>query len=259
MLAILTLLLACDPVEVTPTAAPAAGPSATDPVTEATAVTEAPGGPPAAKESLEDGWGALLVHDGQWFRTNDGAVAVGRKGIVPLTGTGEQGPCGELVAEPAGAMIVLKGDGAGVEVPEAPAIQAALVERAAWRMDELLPDLDPFAPAPEAGVPSRSRGVEVGSVVKARRKNAPPVLIATGHRECRGVLAILDLEASEVLVQDSLPDTCDKVRVLPPADLDGDGNRELAAWSEHHVVLYRLDEKPGSVGLTRLARWRCAP
>lgn len=211
-----------------------------------------------ATSQPETGWGALLYRDDAWMSTSDGTLAVGPKGASTLRPSGSLGACGAIVDDPAGAMFVLKAGASEPTIVPAPAIQANLVERSAWRLDELLPALDRFAPLPTSPDPSRSRGVNVGSVAKTRRTGAPPILIAAGHRECTGVIAVLDGDASSTLAWDSIDQACEPLRVMPANDLDGDGVREVGAWSRSRAVLYRMVETPGSVRLVRLADWTCS-
>lgn len=221
------------------------------------AETAAPVDPRRASVALEEGWGALLYRDDVWMSTGTGSLAAGPKGISALRPTGSLGGCGPIVEDPGGALFVLQPDAVEVPIVAAPAIQANLVERAAWRLDELLPALDRFDPLPNSPDPSRSRGVNVGSVAKIRRHGSPPVLIASGHRGCTGVIAVLNGDASETLAWDSLEDACEPLRVFPPNDLDGDGVREVGAWSRSRAMLFRMPETPGGVSLVRLADWTC--
>lgn len=239
---ILSLLLAC-----TSTAPPSAPPAAQTPATDSRRAEPAP----------EPGWGALLFRDEVWMRTGGGEVAVGPKGAQTLQPTGSVGGCGPIVQEAEGAMFALPEGKPAPEITPAPPIQAATVERAAWRLDELLPPLDRFAPLPSSPDPSRSRGVNVGSVVKVRRPSAPPVLVATGYRECTGVLAVLSADAGQTLAYDLLDGACEPLRALAPSDLDGDGQRELGAWSRSRAALYRLADENRQPRLLRLGDWSC--
>ena len=248
---LLALLVACSPA-----------PSTTEPAPTPPVVAPAPA-PSAelaalrARDLPQAGWGALLWLDETWYSTGGGTLAAGPKGTVTLAPTGSTGACGAIVADPAGAMITLPVGASAPTLTPAPAIQAALVERAAWRLDELLPTADRYTPLPTSPDPSRARGVVVGSVAKVRRHGAPPVLVAAGHRDCTGVIAVLDAEAGRVLAWDQLTGSCEPLRVLPPNDLDGDGHRELAAWSRGRAALYRLAEDASGVELERLADWTC--
>jgi len=249
MLQTLLLSLGCSP------APPAPAPTASRPELAEPDVSKALA--PKALVAEEPGWGAVMSVDGTWYRTGGGELAATPKGAVPLQPSGSIGPCGDVIAEATGAMIVLKAGATAPAITPAPPIQAALVERAAWRLDELLPAMDPFSPAPTSQDPSRARGVEVGSVAKARQVGGPPILVTAGHRGCAGVIAVLDAEATRVLSYDVLDQACEPLRVLPLNDLDGDGRREVAAWSRSRTALYRLDESQGKANLVRLADWTC--
>lgn len=255
MTAWLPLLLACSsaPAPAPPAPATAPGQAAGAPPAEAPA---APAQPELAVELVE-GWGALLEKDGTWYRTGGGDLAAGPKQVHTLAPTGETGPCGQVVADPQGAMIALPQGTPAPGITPAPAILASLVERAAWRLDEALPDPDAFSPAATSTAPAESRGVALGSVAKVRRKLAPPVLVASGHRECTGVVAILSADGSETLLSHRVDQACEPLRILPPNDLDGDGHRELAAWSRSRAQLYRFVEGPGDPSLVLLADWTC--
>ena len=143
------------------------------------------------------------------------------------------------------------------EMVKSPAIQAHLIERSAWRLDEVLPPRGRFSPKGSGNEPSVQRGVEVGSVTKTRRYGAPPVLISTGVRECAGAVIITDLKAEKTLAYDRLPKTCTPLRVVPAVDYDQDGNREFGVYSDERVVVYRLVEKPGRVQMTKIGEWYC--
>lgn len=247
---LLALLLSC-------TADPAPTTTAPDAVGAEAPQPDHAGADAAARRQPEEGWGAVMWADDTWYSTGGGSLAAGPKAAIELQPTGSTGLCGSVIGDPQGAMIVLPQGAPTPELIAAPAIQAAMVERAAWRLDELLPDADRFSPAPTSPDPSRARGVTVGSVAKTRRHGAPPVLVAAGHRDCTGIIAVLTADASQALTHDTLTDSCEPLRVLPPTDLDGDGKREVAAWSRSRAALYRLDETPGDVALVRLADWTC--
>ena len=252
------LLLAWACASSAPPTAPAETPAPTAPPATPQVHQVSGAAPPAQAQAIaEDGWGAILWREDTWYSTGGGSLGVGPKAVVPLAPTGSTGPCGAVIEDPQGAMITLKAGAATPEITPAPAIQAALVERAAWRLDELLPEVDRFTPLPTSPDPSKSRGVDVGSVAKVRRHGAPPMLVVGGHRECTGMVAILDADAGQILAWDSLPDACEPLRVLSPHDLDGDGHRELAVWSRSRAALYRLTEEPGRVTMVRLADWTC--
>ena len=143
------------------------------------------------------------------------------------------------------------------EVKKSAAIQAHRVERAAWRLDEVLPARSKYAAKVPSTSPTQQRGIEVGSVTKTRRYGAPPFLIATGVRQCAGAVVFTDLKAEKTLAYDNLPNTCGALRVVPALDYDGDGQREFAVFSDETVAAYRIVETPGNLSLTRIGNWSC--
>jgi hypothetical protein len=83
------------------------------------------------------------------------------------------------------------------------------------------------------------------------------VLLASGARDCVEVVAALDQEASKILAWDRIDALGGALSLLPAADYDGDGQRELAGWSDKRVVLWRLEDTGGSFGLVRIADRKC--
>jgi hypothetical protein len=136
-------------------------------------------------------------------------------------------------------------------------VQAALVETAAWRLNEVLPALEEATPSEGPAQPARQKGLSIGSVSKARRHGAPPVFLVTGVRGCTAAIAILDSKLETILDHHSWEGICSPIAVMPPADLDGDDQRELAVFNSHFVSLLRLNETPGSVQLDPVTSWRC--
>jgi hypothetical protein len=77
--------------------------------------------------------------------------------------------------------------------------------------------------------PGTGEDVQVRSLIKQRRPKAPPVLLVTGDAGCQGIVAVLDAEG-EPLFSELLPlpgPRCAPLAAMPPADIDGDGRREL--------------------------------
>ena len=215
---------------------------------------------PEAEHRTEKGWGAMFWRNGTAWKVGGGLIVVGPKRAAKVRTAGETLACDGVAtkgAPPHGA-VVLPLNSPIPTVPQTPAIQAHRVERAAWRLDEVLPPQGRFASRVTSTSPSKQRGVEVGSVTKTRRRGAPPILIATGVRDCTGVVTLTDLKAEGVIVYDRLPHSCKPLRVLPALDYDGDGQREFAVFSDERVAIYRLTEGPGRLGMTRLADFRCA-
>jgi hypothetical protein len=154
-------------------------------------------------------------------------------------------------------VVTLPEDKSGV-APQKPAvIPAATVEAAAWRLDEVLPGRDRFTPIDPDAAPALQRGVEVGSVVKVRRYGGPPVLVVAGRRGKTGALLVLDRTASAVQDQILVEGVTATPRVLPPADLDGDGHAETALFTGSETLLARLMFTPATVDLSPLEWWTC--
>lgn len=129
--------------------------------------------------------------------------------------------------------------------PKAVPVAAAMVERAGFRMRELLVPADAATPlgasAPDA---AKAGGVYVRSMVKVRRHAAPPVYVVTATGDevgagrfdgpadvrrgenCRAALGLLDDKGEKLLASVSLAAatrTCAVPQVVPPIDRDGDG------------------------------------
>jgi hypothetical protein len=214
----------------------------------------------AATRSIEDGWGAVFWRNATAWKVGGGMTLVGPRAASTVRQSGEPLTCKGVATKgaPSHAALVLPEGTSLPDIMGAPAIQAHRIERAAWRLDEVLPPRGRFDSKVSSKQPSVQRGVEVGSVTKTRRYGAPPLLIATGVRSCSGAVIITDLKAEKTLAYDRLPQTCTPLRVIPALDYDGDGNREFAVFSEERVALYRLQERPGKLSMTRIGEWFCA-
>lgn len=213
-----------------------------------------------AKKSTEDGWGAVFWRNATAWKIGGGDTLVSPRASAQVRPSGEPLTCDGVAVKgaPAHAALALPEGTPQPDVMASPAIQAHRVERAAWRLDEILPPRGRFDPKVSSNQPSKQRGIEVGSVSKTRRYGAPPFLIATGVRSCSGAVIITDLKAEKTLAYDRLPQTCTPLRVIPALDYDGDGNREFAVFSEERVALYRLTERPGTLHMDRIGEWYCA-
>ena len=250
----LILILSCGG-ETTPT--PASAPLTPKPPAKVTAAAAA--GALKAERRPEDGWGAIFWRQATAWKVGGGSVVVGPREASQVRTSGEALTCDGVASKgaPKNGAIALP-EGAKVPtVVATPAIQAHRVERAAWRLDEVLPPRGRCASKVTSNSPSLQRGVEVGSVTKTRRHGAPPFLIATGVRSCAGVVAFTDLKAEKTLAYDSISSSCEPLRVLPAQDYDGDGKREFAVFSDERVVIYRVDEGPGLLSMTRLSDFAC--
>ncbi len=213
----------------------------------------------ATQKNIEDGWGAVFWRNATAWKVGGGSIVVSPRSASETRTSGEALTCNGVASKgaPTHGSLVLPEGSPLPEMVKPPAIQAHRIERAAWRLDEVLPPRGRFSPKGTSKQPSVQRGVEVGSVTKTRRYGAPPVLISTGVRECAGAVIITDLKAEKTLAYDRLPKTCTPLRVIPALDYDKDGNREFGVFSEERVVLYRLVEKPGRVQMTKIGEWYC--
>ena len=214
----------------------------------------------AAKKIIEDGWGAIFWRNATAWKVGGGSMAIGPRSAAAIKTSGEPLTCNGVATKgaPKNAAVVLPDGAKAPDMLGSPAIKAHQIERAAWRLDEVLPPRGRFASQVTSTQPSVQRGVEVGSVTKTRRYGAPPLLISTGIRSCAGAVIITDLKAEKTLAYDRLPQTCTPLRVVPAQDYDGDGKREFGVFSQDRVAVYRLDEKPGSTQMIKIGDWSCA-
>lgn len=127
-------------------------------------------------------------------------------------------------------------------------VPAALVERAGFRFREVLG----AQPTGEID-PVRGAGVSVRSLVKVRRKLAPPVYIGTATAgahgipgaegrspvtspaDCVSAIASLDHEAEAVIFTLPIPGaatSCAVPTLTAPVDLDGDGRLDVLAHGQ---------------------------
>lgn len=238
-------------------AAPAAKATAKPP--PAATVSAALKGAQKAKTSPEDGWGAVFWRQATAWKVGGGDVVVGPREAASVRTSGDALVCKGVATKgaPKGGALVLPAGSALPDVKKSAAIQAHRVERAAWRLDEVLPARSKYAAKVPSTSPTQQRGIEVGSVTKTRRYGAPPFLIATGVRQCAGAVIFTDLKAEKTLAYDTLSGTCSPLRVIPAADYDGNGQREFAVFSDDNVTAYRIIETPGNLSLTRIGSWSC--
>jgi len=251
----LFMMLACGGEDVSSTQAESAPSKASPPVPTAKALTRAV----LAEVREESGWGAVFWRKGQAWKVGGGQVLVSATVARESSTVGEPNVCRGVAAKgaPAKAAIALPEGSPVPEIQKTPAIRAHLVERAAWRLDEILPPRDKYSPAVKSTAPSQQRGVSVGSVAKTRRRGAPPILISTGVRDCTAAVAVLDSKAEHTLAYDQVPGPCEKLRVLPATQLDSGPEREFAVFSDTHVILYRLHEESRRPRLSRIGQWTC--
>jgi hypothetical protein len=127
-------------------------------------------------------------------------------------------PRGLRAAQPASSPehpgIAWLGPATQVEIPTPPANPTSTVQRAGLAVQGLLEPGGSFT---------------VRTLLKQRRPKAPPLQLVVGDADCTGIVSLLDADFSP-LTHDriTLPGPrCAPLAALPPADLDGDGIREL--------------------------------
>ncbi len=121
------------------------------------------------------------------YRSGVNALTTGtRQGTVKVWGAAgtldrlaSPGPSGSTLLGESGPLWVVDRDVPAP--PKAPIVAAPIVERAGWRMREMLGGV-----STGAADPVRGSGVYVRSVVKVRRENAPPVYVVSATRDTQG-------------------------------------------------------------------------
>ncbi len=132
--------------------------------------------------------------------------------------------------------------------PKAPVVAAPIVERAGWRMRELLGAVSTGGPDPVRG-----SGVYVRSVVKTRRENAPPVYVVAATRDtqgsglyngpaekreganCEAAVGTMDDKGERLLSAVKLEVAtrlCVVPTVLGPVDLDANGISDVLVYGQ---------------------------
>ncbi len=127
-------------------------------------------------------------------------------------------PSGLRTATPADAPehpgIAWLGPATQVEIPTPPANSSVVVRDAGSALQAMHGSAEPAV---------------VRTLIKQRRSGAPPLLLVAGDAGCTGLVALLDADYSP-LVSDTIAlpgPSCAPMAAMPPADLDGDGRREL--------------------------------
>jgi hypothetical protein len=158
-------------------------------------------------------------------------VADGPGRLLSGTGTTEV-PAGTLCGDlhrVAGTGALWLPPGPALDYPPAPVVSAALVERAAWRLADVLGPGPGITPGVDAPDPALHHGIRVRSIRKVRRQG-PPWQVVVGERRDQLVVALTDRDADQVegglLVQRTHTGLVD-LSSLPAEDLDGDGTTEV--------------------------------
>ncbi len=188
------------------------------------------------------------------YRSGANAVVRGvREGEIKVWGpdgthtrSASPAPAGNSFVGQAGALWIVDSN---VPAPvRAPPVTAVLVERAGFRLQEVL-GTQPSG-SPDA---ARAGGVYVRSTVKVRRAKAPPVYLVTATVDpegagrvggpadrrsgaaCRGAVAVVDDDAAKLLWSQVLEEaeaTCAVPVLLPPVDREGDGGQDVLVYGQ---------------------------
>lgn len=175
----------------------------------------------------------------------------GAQGTVKRTAS--KAPSGDSFLGEAGPLWIV--DKELPAPPQATPVDAAMVERAGFRMKDLLGTVSSGAPdAAKAG------GTYVRSVVKTRRKNAPPVYVVTATGDevgagrfggpadvrsgenCKAALGLLDGKGEKLLSGVLLDDAtrlCAVPVIVPPVDMDGDGKLDVLVHGQQGARGFR--------------------
>jgi len=211
-------------------------------------------------EAKEENWGAVFWRDGHAEQMGGGNFGVGVDVVTEIAVSDDKGVCGMRLSNiPKTVSLTVQAAKQPAEPTKAGAVLASRVEAGAWRLDEILPAADPLDSV-QSGEPARQRGVAVGSMQKVSRQLAPPVWLAAGHRGGVMGVVVMDHTTKRTLASATLPSVSKalvSVKILPPTDLDGDGQREFALLSEEQVAVFRLNESRGEPTLSQLGTWSC--
>ncbi len=214
--------------------------------------------PDASRGDGPDGWGAVFWKDGQAARIGQGSVLVGRGGVSAAAEADGDGVCGGRMLSGAPELTRLSVSPKG-EPPELPAqakVLATTATQAVSQLQGVLPEGDRFTPYVDD--PTHFFGMTVGTVAKTRRHMAPPVLLASAVRDGRAALGVLDRAGEELHQGLLLEGWTERAHLLPTADYNGDGAREVVLYGPQDVALFSMDETGRNPSLTLVHRWTCA-
>lgn len=244
--------VACGAPEAPPTveeAAPADVTAAPAPTTPA---------PPAAPADPTADWAPAWPIDAATAWVPAPGRLLTPRGLSPVT-AGD--PCGDGLRVAAQRPVAWFPGTADEVFSDPPAVMAATVERASWRLADVLGPPTGVVPGGRYDVdPALHEGITVRDVLKTRRPGGPPVLLIVGDRDGRVAIALTDRDAGTIHGSDVFELGGDAPwpvpHVTPAGDYDGDGGAEVVVWAdddgEGTRVVYRVDLGPRP-GLWRLA------
>lgn len=178
-----------------------------------------------------------------WKSDDHRVVNAGTGRLLSAHGTvevGEGAPCGSAQrhAEPG---VLWLPPGPPITHGQAPMVTAAVVERAAWRLAEVIGPRIGIQPGVEAPDPALHQGIRVRSVRKVRRQG-PPFQIVVGERGADVIVAVTDREAETLQSGAVLRRSTDvpmELGQVPPADIDGEPGTELVVYGDHSTSSFR--------------------
>lgn len=200
------------------------------------------------------------------YRSGPNAVARGpRSGEVLVWGAAgtfkripTEGANGSVLLGEAGPLWVVDRE---LPAPtKAAPVSAAMVEKAGFRMKDVLVPATAAPAAPSAPDAAKAGGVYVRSVVKVRRQAAPPIYVVTATGDevgagrydgpadvrkgenCKAALGLLDDKGEKLLSSVPLAaatKTCAVPVVVPPIDRDGDGVLDVLIHGQNGAAGFR--------------------
>lgn len=199
---------------------------------EPTTPAEAPSKAVESAPSLN--WSSSWPVDKGLFVSKRTGVLIGEKGVFQVGERAEICGNGFVLSDQRGG-ILLTQSGTPTEFPKSPAVQAAFVERAGWRLGELLGKPKGILPGGEqVNEPALHQGIRVRSVAKTRRSGPPWMTIVGQRGPDIGVLltdkSVTKVFASTIISHASVPTM--SLRTLPVWDVDGDGDQELVIYAD---------------------------
>lgn len=183
---------------------------------------------PTAQGDLgELGWRSAWSVDGRAVApgAGEGGRLVRRDGVVQASKTAS---CG---AHPAfeGAGLLWLPEGSDQTFTAPPMVAAPVVERASWRLGELLGPPEGIVPRGTDRDPTLHQGIRVRAVTKLRW-SGPPWQVVVGERRGQVGIAIASSDASSLasgVVLHRSTSAPVEYTILTQADVDGDGKADV--------------------------------
>lgn len=168
------------------------------------------------------------VAAGQGEAVVDAVVTDGRllttEGTVPLAALGTCPESTRVAVD--GTAVLWLPPGPEVVLPPRPSVSAAQVERASWRLGEVLGPPEGLSSGREAPDPALHAGARVRAVRKTRRPAGAPVQVILGDRGSEVAVVLVDRGLGEVLdsvVWRTEAAAWDRLGLVSAADLLGTG------------------------------------